>query len=308
MGLTSQSLSQRWRDHVFAATRGVGGLLGVAIRRHGKHTFTHEELERVDDRALAAATEIWWIAHLDCRTPRGLNLSSGGAAPVGPLRHGHSRRTGQSPEYTVWKSMIQRCTNPNVTAYTSYGGRGVQVASAWRGRGGFERFLLAVGPRPSMAHTLDRWPNRDGDYAPGNVRWATLVQQARNKRTNHTVEFRGERLTIAELAERLGVRAALIQRRLVAGWDAERAVTMPPRHNTITFRGETRTVCAWARHLGLNVKTVVERLRRGWPVERALTESPSPALANRVPGVNRDQRRRAARELRDRHTAACDAC
>ena len=92
-----------------------------------------------------------------------------------PERHGMSKDS----TYQIWAGMLQRCHNPKNRAYPRYGGRGVKVCKSWRKS--FSVFLGTVGPRPSPKHSLDRFPDRNGDYKPGNVRWATPVQQGRNK-------------------------------------------------------------------------------------------------------------------------------
>lgn len=74
--------------------------------------------------------------------------------------------------------MRQRCLNPKAIGYKRYGGRGITVCDQWRDS--FEAFLADVGPRPSAAHSIDRIDN-DGNYEPGNVRWATTAQQHANK-------------------------------------------------------------------------------------------------------------------------------
>lgn len=93
------------------------------------------------------------------------------------LRHGFYG----TPEYKAWSSAIQRCTNPKLRNYKDYGGRGITVVSEWKS---FPNFIAAMGLRPSYKHSLDRIDN-DGPYAPWNCRWATLLQQARNKRISH---------------------------------------------------------------------------------------------------------------------------
>ncbi len=82
-------------------------------------------------------------------------------------------------EYRAWASMKQRCHNPRTPAYPNYGGRGIEVCQSWRDS--FEAFLADVGLRPSPKHSLDRIDN-DGNYEPGNVRWANWDQQAANRR------------------------------------------------------------------------------------------------------------------------------
>jgi hypothetical protein len=89
--------------------------------------------------------------------------------------HGRSR----TPEYHAWKNMRQRCLNPNHPNYHHYGGRGVTICDQWLDS--FAAFLADVGERPAPGLSLDRIDN-DGNYEPGNVRWATQSQQIRNQR------------------------------------------------------------------------------------------------------------------------------
>jgi hypothetical protein len=91
--------------------------------------------------------------------------------------HNQSR----SPEYRTFIAMHQRCENPRSTKFNLYGGRGIRVARQFSGEHGFERFFEHVGPRPSLKHSIDRIET-NGNYAPGNLRWATLSQQNKNRR------------------------------------------------------------------------------------------------------------------------------
>lgn len=84
--------------------------------------------------------------------------------------------------YTCWYMMQVRCYDSRHRHYKNYGGRGIKVCDEWRDpNNGFDAFLAHIGPRPSPTHSVDRYPDPDGNYAPGNVRWATPEQQANNK-------------------------------------------------------------------------------------------------------------------------------
>lgn len=95
-------------------------------------------------------------------------------------RHGEAGRKGRTAEYQTWQGIIKRCTDPGSDSWEYYGGRGISVCDRWRAS--FPAFLSDVGRRPSPQHSLDRYPNNDGNYEPGNVRWATRSEQMQNTR------------------------------------------------------------------------------------------------------------------------------
>ena len=84
------------------------------------------------------------------------------------------------PEYGVWSGMKSRCTYPTMKCWKNYGGRGIKVCERWLNS--FENFYADMGPRPSPKHSIDRFPDNDGNYEPGNCRWATDAEQQANKR------------------------------------------------------------------------------------------------------------------------------
>jgi hypothetical protein len=86
-------------------------------------------------------------------------------------------------EYEAWRSMRQRCTNPNVKQWKDYGGRGITVCKEWLES--FTTFFKYIGKCPK-GKSIDRYPNNDGNYEPGNVRWATQQEQADNRRPKAT--------------------------------------------------------------------------------------------------------------------------
>ena len=179
------------------------------------------------------------------------------------------------PEYRSWGSMIQRCTNPRNSAYGWYGGRGIKVCDAWRES--FLAFLGDVGPRPSPKHSIDRIDN-DGNYEPGNVRWATKIEQAQNTHRGRRISLDGEEVCVAELARRLGISRHTVRYRLDRGLDPTMSAPKRARsrrsETLLTFQGETLSLRAWAARTGLNRSTIWGRLRCGWSVERTLTTKP----------------------------------
>lgn len=144
-------------------------------------------------------------------------------------------RSNKSPEYNAWCHMRQRCLNPAHHAYKDYGGRGISVCDRWAQ---YENFLSDMGMRLSPKHSLDRIDN-NGNYEPGNCRWATASQQVSNRRPRVLITVGDETLTPNEWSLRHGVPKRLILIRLWHGWSAEKAVSTPkqnPLDNLISYR------------------------------------------------------------------------
>ncbi len=104
--------------------------------------------------------------------------------------------------YKSWQSAVQRCHNKNDSNYPSYGAKGIIVCDEWRSS--FDAFYAYMGKRPE-GKTLDRYPDRNGNYEPGNCRWATAKEQAINRDRSIWIDWEGERLTIADIAAKLNI-------------------------------------------------------------------------------------------------------
>ncbi len=107
-----------------------------------------------------------------------------------------------SREYQSWRAAKERCHNPASKDYPRYGGKGISMCDEWRNS--FEAFHAHMGSRPADT-TLDRYPDQSGNYEPGNCRWATTIEQNRNRRSSVTVEWRGAPTGLAVVAKELGI-------------------------------------------------------------------------------------------------------
>ena len=148
--------------------------------------------------------------------------------------HGHTRPGKIIPEFRIWSTMKERCHNPNNKSYKDYGGRGVSVCEKWRND--FSAFLSDVGRRPSKEYTLDRWPNNDGNYEPGNFRWATRIEQANNKRTTVLVTYKGQTKPLSTWCRELGLSYSLMRDRINSKkWTADKSFETPLMKNGYSY-------------------------------------------------------------------------
>lgn len=157
----------------------------------------------------------------------GSTISCGCRSLSNVTTHGMRARGQFTPEYRCWLAMKDRCLNRNNKSWKYYGGRGITVCHEWATD--FTAFLRDVGTRPGLKYSVDRWPNKDGNYEPGNVRWATHIQQVRNRRDNVLLELNGENKTMGEWADLRGVNRSLIRCRIDLGWPVDLAINTPPR-------------------------------------------------------------------------------
>ena len=140
------------------------------------------------------------------------------------LRTEHGLSRGRL--YGIWRGIHRRCLQKDNAGYPQYGGRGIKLCQRWQGKSGFMNFVSDMGPRPTPKHSVERIDN-NGNYEPGNCKWATSKEQQRNRRGNRILELNGERMTLTDWAKRLGVPAGAVGGRLFRGFSDVQALTIP---------------------------------------------------------------------------------
>lgn len=144
-------------------------------------------------------------------------------------QNARSHGMARSPEYQSWNHMRIRCTDPTCDSYARYGGRGITVCERWANS--FSEFVADVGRRPGDGYCIERIDN-DGNYEPGNVRWATATEQARNRSNNRPVEYEGVTRPLSVWAEECGIARHTLRMRIERGWSVRDALTVPVQRRT----------------------------------------------------------------------------
>jgi hypothetical protein len=175
--------------------------------------------------------------------------------------------------YQAWGAMISRCHSPTNAHYKDYGARGIAVCAEWRGSfGDFEFYVAQLPHFEEEGYTLDRI-NNDGNYEPGNVRWATDLQQHRNTRGNRMITHDGRTLCLLDWAREAGLTQQSLGARLKRGMSMKEAIETPRQSgidHIVSYGGKEQCLKAWAKEVGIQRLTLYYRLSNGWDVERAL--------------------------------------
>lgn len=232
-----------------------------------------------------------WHCMCDCGNERDVlesNLIRGISTSCGCLRsekcgdrlrelnrtHGGS----QTRLFRIWSGIKSRCFDKNEPAYPRYGGRGIVMCQEWKEDfAKFRDWSLSHGYTDEL--TCDRIDNDKG-YSPDNCRWVTMKVQSRNTRRTHYLTINGETLSVADWADRNGIKKDLVYFRLKKGWTPEEAVSTKPNEREerpgrllVEYNGETHTLATWAKIVGIKRSTLYQRIFLcGWSAERALTE------------------------------------
>lgn len=161
-------------------------------------------------------------------------------AAIAKTKHGMS----ETRVFKIWLGMLDRCRNER---HPHYHGKGIKVCPEWEGS--FNAFYSHMGEPPSTKHSIDRM-DVHGNYEPGNCRWATAVEQARNTTRNTVLAFDGKVATISEWSQCTGIKASTICVRLYnLGWSVERALTQgtQPRTGKKPWLAAGMSRSAWYR-------------------------------------------------------------
>jgi hypothetical protein len=177
----------------------------------------------------------------------------------------------KSVEHMIWAGMISRCQVVANNCYRYYGARGIKVCERWQK---LENFIADMGPRPSPKHSIDRI-DVNGNYEPGNCRWATLVEQANNTRANRRITAFGRTQTMTQWSRELGINVSTILWRIRNGSTPEQAVSesasMAGSENSQAklnepavrlIRADPRKHAAIAADFGISPRTV-SKIKRG---------------------------------------------
>lgn len=219
----------------------------------------------------------WWVCKCDCgnvKVLRPTDVKLGKIRSCGCLHDEvctqkatkfENRVADNKRLYSIYNGIKKRCYRPAEPRYKDYGARGIQMVSEWldeqHGFDSFVKWSMDNGYTDGM--TIDRI-DVYGNYGPNNCRWIPLVEQALNKRETLWVDYKGERVQLLVLCERMAVNYDMVHNRIYAlGWSVEDAIDKPSQqHNSLMAK---------CREKGINYMTVLSRIRKfGWSEEEAL--------------------------------------
>lgn len=220
-------------------------------------------------RKMSGHSVAYWRCICDCGTEhysRGTVLRRGEAHSCGCLtkemqsRKAKTHGLAKTRLYRIWGNIISRCTNENTPNYKKYGARGISICDEWRNS--FIAFAKSVGEPPTPSHSIDRIDGY-GNYEPGNVRWATPIEQGRNRRNVVEVEYCGQKMCLAEAAEVSGINYSALIRRVRSGWPIEKALLAPARKKLTetdirNIRDDRRSPRDIAAEYGVHRQTIAD--------------------------------------------------
>ena len=187
-------------------------------------------MKRTSERNASGVCVNRWVCACDCGKTKAVRLACltrGTTRSCGCIKTEQTIKrntthgmTKTSRSYVVWSSMRARCEDKSNSNYQRYGGRGITVCERWKK---FENFYADMGERPA-GMSIERI-NNDGNYEPGNCRWASRNEQARNRRSTRLISWDGQTMCASDWATKTGISMATIINRVNAGWPIPLALT-----------------------------------------------------------------------------------
>lgn len=225
--METEELKQTYPPYIGKVDKRTVDITG---QRFGRLTVLYRTENRISPKG---SSYRMWVCRCDCgtvKTVMGGHLTSGHSTSCGcynidkTILANKTHGLTNTRLYRVWTGIKRRCNNPNELVYSYYGGRGIKVCDEW---GEFEPFMewsLAHGYSDDL--TIERI-NVDGNYEPSNCKWIPFVEQSRNRRSNHFIEYDGEVHCLVEWAEIKNIPRKTLNARINRGWPIERALNEP---------------------------------------------------------------------------------
>ena len=216
------------------------------------------------------------------------NLLSGNTKSCGCKRRTHGMKG--TKEYRSWQGMKDRCSNPKTLNSSYYLGKGIKVCERWKDS--FENFFEDMGYAPSKIHSLDRYPNRHGNYEPTNCRWATKKQQTDNRDYCVMISYNGETMNMLDWSKKLGIHRrafdyarshkksleGVIAKRLDKNYNDEEW-SFPKQYDKskglhLDYKGTSMSLATWARVLGMPYWDLLRKIKyRGETIEQIINDN-----------------------------------
>ena len=251
--------------------------------------FHHTEVKYYGEKKKKCLKH-YWLCECTCKNKvivEGGSLRSGNCKSCGCLMREivskDKKKHGEADTrlYKVWQGMRRRCYDEKCKNYKNYGGRGIEVCKEWRDNYiPFRDFMMSLGydgTLPRDVQTLERI-NVNGNYEPTNCKLATKKEQNVNKRSNHTVTYKGVTKTVTEFAEEYGIDVDTILNRINNhGYSIEEAIEKPIRHcphkNAPIYEvnGQRKTLRGWAESFDLTRSQLKSKIRHR-SIEDVVTE------------------------------------
>lgn len=251
----------------------MGKLIDLTGKKFGRLTV----IERTENNHRG---NVMWKCICECGNEKIVSrncLNQGITKSCGCLlkeaRHSNTRKHGKTKTrlYRIWAKMKERCNNPKTKSFVYYGGRGITICEEWLND--FQAFYdwsMANGYSDNLS--IDRI-DVNGNYEPGNCRWADTKTQANNKTTNRYITLNNKTQTLQQWSKETGINHSTIQVRIdEMGWTKEQAIKSQVR-GKYTFNGKTQSLEEWANELGIKRRTLLNRMSsRKMTLEEAFTE------------------------------------